>query len=163
MNNNNYTTHSEIDSVNIQHEANQPKLQWLLMLIPVAGVFAMYTFYRVRYKKRMRRKQQILEGTTVTPATMGSIIPVVPPSIFSLNNRSQINNCSDISLVRLPHSDGLYISVNSTTNERGRRGSRRESTRLSAPPPVYSISSPPVYEEVVDLRTNNNITHPNSS
>lgn len=154
------TTHSDLDNINIHHEANQPKLQWLLILIPIIGVFAMYTFYHVRYKRRKRKQLLDEEEASIIPATMTNVIPLVPPSILS----SQANNCSEISLVRLPNSEGLYVSVNNTMDQRGRRESRREeSTRLSAPPPVYSISSPPVYEEVVDLRTNINTTHPNSS
>lgn len=145
MDYNNHTTYNS----KIHYEANQPKLQWLLILIPVAGIFALYTIFRLRNKKR-RRKQLQEETTDVIPARMSNIIPY-----------SNTNNCSTISLVRLPQSGDVYINVQNQTEERTvyQAGpNRRDSSQVAVPPPTYSVCSPPRYEEVVDLTTKVNTT-----
>lgn len=156
MDNSNHTTYNS----NIHYEANQPKLQWLLILIPVTAIFALYTAYRVRNKRR-KRKQLLEEASTAFHASSMRRNTLASIDLHSgILSPQQINNASNISLVRLPQSGDVYVSVHTAAEERRvhQAGStiRRESTSpavITAPPPTYSVCSPPKYEDVVHLRT----------
>lgn len=163
-----FSNHTTYNS-NIHYEANKPKLQWLLILIPVAAIFALYTAYRIR-NKRKRRKQLLEEASAAFPASGASMRRNTLASIDPHNT-----NSSNISLVRLPQSGDVYVSVQAAAAEErtihqqqaGSTGSssRRESTSpvvvvITAPPPTYSVCSPPKYEDVVHLRTKDDDDNP---
>ncbi|KAG2233471.1 hypothetical protein BDF21DRAFT_464923 [Thamnidium elegans] len=131
------STASYLDN-DIHYEANRPKLQWLIILIPIVGAFAIYTFVRIRNKAKAQ--QQLDEEEMFTPLRISNIIPA-PSPIFHRqmydvrsNERAPLIQLSNIGSTifwhRLQPSNG---------------------PRDSTPPPVYSVSSPPKYDEVIAL------------
>lgn len=184
--NNNTVFNLEQDDIP-HYEKNQPKLQWLIILIPVMVAFVFYTFLRIRNKRRKARQRLVdEEALTIPSVVMADVIPA-PAPIFHHNGSSCTINDSrtriyDIGLrtypllrfsnnsysnnTTMPFWQRFYSSTsqpnsadknnNAHQNRRRQRRRRRrlrrgELNRTPSPPPVYSISSPPKYEEVVAL------------
>jgi hypothetical protein len=180
-------TISNLEDDDIPHyEKNQPKLQWLIIFIPVIGAFVLYTFLHIHNKRRKTKQRPVDEETVTIPSVvMANIIPA-PNPIFDYSNRTNETRIYDIRTGQYPHvrlSNNSYDNNTTTTfwqrfqsssspttdiltqqnnrerqrrrQRRDRRRSRRYLNRTPTPPPVYSISSPPKYEEVVALERDN--------
>ncbi|GAA5795197.1 hypothetical protein HPULCUR_000551 [Helicostylum pulchrum] len=125
----------------IHYEANRPKLQWLIILIPVVGAFAIYTFIRIRNRARAQQHLDD-EEEMVTPLRLSNIIPA-PSPIFH-RQMYDVRSNERAPLIRLSNSG-------STTTFWHRLQPPSNDPRNSTPPPVYSVSSPPKYDEVIAL------------
>lgn len=132
-------TASYLDN-NIHYEANRPKLQWLIILIPVVGAFAIYTFIRIRNRARTHQ-QQSDEEEMVAPLRISNIIPA-PSPIFH-RQMYDVRSNERAPFIRLSNGGG--------TTTFWHRLQPFNDPRNSTPPPVYSVSSPPKYDEVIAL------------
>ncbi|KAI9362289.1 hypothetical protein BD770DRAFT_425361 [Pilaira anomala] len=148
------TTPTFIDN-DTHYEANRPKLQWLIILIPVIGAFFIYTFIRIKNKARaLRQLDAEEEENTIVPLAVTDTIsapsPIYRRQMFDMRSNERRRTIPE-PLIRLSNVGNTVIwqrLQNTTTDPR----------RTPTPPPVYSVSSPPKYDEVIALENDETST-----
>ncbi|KAI8880527.1 hypothetical protein K501DRAFT_275499 [Backusella circina FSU 941] len=168
--NNNFTSQEELKGIKQMNstlgetETSHPqpihsKLQWLIILIPVVGAFFLYSFMRIRNR---RKRVRDVERAACPPAHLQP--PTSLPPVYRQTNNTRpsgllihfsSNNSSHSSFWRYLHSassESLNQRQRRRREERRRR--RRRLERTPTPPPMYSVSSPPAYDEITTVADN---------
>ncbi|KAL7318417.1 hypothetical protein PS15m_001667 [Mucor circinelloides] len=123
-----------LEQDDIAYENNSPKLQWLILLIPMLGAFIAYSLIRMHNKRR--RAQQLLldQALQRLPASNHYVIAVPSPA-----------HPSSLSWQR-------FSAIEQDQRERRRQQRRTQRQQHDAPPPpAYSPSSTlPKYEDITE-------------
>lgn len=118
----------------IRYQDNSPKLQWLIVLIPVLSAFVAYSLFRI-HNKRKKAQQLIIDQQSQQLPISNNHITMPSPT----------------------HQSSLFwqrfsiIEQDQRERRRRRRQRRHQQRQNDISPPAYSLSpSLPKYEDIIE-------------